>query len=58
MHCTCVIDNAAGNGYLSSDLECVDLKHSGYLGTAFVLSLDFLEMSGEEKPVLFFLPAV
>ncbi len=53
MHCTCVIDNMAGNGYLSSDLECVGLKHSGYLRTVFVLSRDFSEMSSEEKAVNF-----
>lgn len=51
VHCTCVIDNAAGNGYLSSDLECVGPKHNGYLRTVFVLSRDFSEMSSEEKAV-------
>lgn len=42
-----MIDNAAGNGYLSSDLECPGLKHNGYF--VFVLCGDLSELSGEEK---------
>lgn len=53
VHCTCVIDNTAGNGYLLSDLECVGLKHNHYLRSAFVLPWDFLKMSKEEKAVNF-----
>lgn len=51
MRCNWVIDRAAGNGHLSSDLECVGLKHNGYLRTGFILCRDFSNTSSEEKAV-------
>lgn len=57
-HCTCVIDKEAGNGYLSSDLECVGPKHNGYLRTVFVPSRDFSKTSSEGKAVHFSVSAV
>lgn len=53
MRCTWVIDRVAGNGHLSSDLECVGLKHNGYLRAGFVLCRDLSDTSSEEKAVHF-----